>query len=267
MPSAASCGSSTSRTSAAPAALPAACSRPSKTAATTSCCWTTTSWSNPKASSGCSRSRTTASKPTIVGGHMFDLYNRSVLHTFGEVVNPYRIVPALPSADMETAARFQRRRTCARPPWLHRRVDVDYNGWWMCLIPTTVIREIGLSLPLFIKWDDAEYGLRAKDARLPHGLPARLGRLARVLDRQGRPRRLAGLLPRAQPARHDAAPQPVRARRPRAARIVSSGRQAPRVDAVLHRPRPRSRRCEDLLKGPDRPATRCSPPSCRKSTR
>ena len=26
--------------------------------------------------------------PTIVGGHMFDLYNRTVLHTFGEVVNP-----------------------------------------------------------------------------------------------------------------------------------------------------------------------------------
>ena len=24
-------------------------------------------------------------------------------------------------------------------PWLHRRVDVDYNGWWMCLIPTEVI--------------------------------------------------------------------------------------------------------------------------------
>jgi len=46
--------------------------------------------------------------------------------------------------------------------WLHRRCDVDYNGWWMCLIPTKVIREIGLSLPLFIKWDDSEYGLRAK---------------------------------------------------------------------------------------------------------
>jgi len=28
---------------------------------------------------------------------------------------------------------------------------VDYNGWWMTLIPVEVIREIGLSLPLFIK--------------------------------------------------------------------------------------------------------------------
>ncbi|MDP9981863.1 galactofuranosylgalactofuranosylrhamnosyl-N-acetylglucosaminyl-diphospho-decaprenol beta-1,5/1,6-galactofuranosyltransferase [Pseudarthrobacter oxydans] len=102
-------------------------------------------------------------KPTIVGGHMFDLYNRSVLHTFGEVVDPYRIVPALPHADMETRHDFSVA-NLRQTPWLHRRVDVDYNGWWMCLIPTKVIREIGLSLPLFIKWDDAEYGLRAREA-------------------------------------------------------------------------------------------------------
>ena len=104
--------------------------------------------------------------PAIIGGHMFDLYNRSVLHTFGEVVDPFRIVPAQPHADMELRHDFgvaNLRQTA----WLHRRVDVDYNGWWMCLIPTKVIREIGLSLPLFIKWDDAEYGLRAKEAGYP----------------------------------------------------------------------------------------------------
>ena len=37
----------------------------------------------------------------------------------------------------------------------------------MCLIPTKVIKEIGLSLPMFIKWDDAEFGLRARDAGYP----------------------------------------------------------------------------------------------------
>jgi galactofuranosylgalactofuranosylrhamnosyl-N-acetylglucosaminyl-diphospho-decaprenol beta-1,5/1,6-galactofuranosyltransferase len=41
-------------------------------------------------------------------------------------------------------------------------VDVDYNAWWMCLIPRVVAEDIGLPLPLFIKWDDAEYGLRAR---------------------------------------------------------------------------------------------------------
>ena len=37
----------------------------------------------------------------------------------------------------------------------------------MCLIPTRVIDEIGLALPVFIKWDDAEYGVRASE----HGYP------------------------------------------------------------------------------------------------
>jgi galactofuranosylgalactofuranosylrhamnosyl-N-acetylglucosaminyl-diphospho-decaprenol beta-1,5/1,6-galactofuranosyltransferase len=102
-------------------------------------------------------------KPTIVGGHMFDLYNRTVLHTFGEVVNPYRFQPSLPSDDMTLGHDFMRS-NLRSTSWMHRRVDVDYNGWWMCLIPTEVIRQIGLSLPVFIKWDDAEYGLRAKEA-------------------------------------------------------------------------------------------------------
>ncbi|GMA20324.1 glycosyltransferase [Arsenicicoccus piscis] len=105
-------------------------------------------------------------KPTLVGGHMFDLLNRSALHTFGEIVEPYRWQPALPAANQILGHDFNRR-GLRETPWLHQRVDVDYNGWWMCLIPTKVIKEIGLSLPIFIKWDDSEYGLRAKEAGYP----------------------------------------------------------------------------------------------------
>jgi galactofuranosylgalactofuranosylrhamnosyl-N-acetylglucosaminyl-diphospho-decaprenol beta-1,5/1,6-galactofuranosyltransferase len=50
---------------------------------------------------------------------------------------------------------------------LHRRVDVDYNAWWCCLIPRRVVEDLGLPLPLFIKWDDAEYGLRAAQCGYP----------------------------------------------------------------------------------------------------
>jgi galactofuranosylgalactofuranosylrhamnosyl-N-acetylglucosaminyl-diphospho-decaprenol beta-1,5/1,6-galactofuranosyltransferase len=50
---------------------------------------------------------------------------------------------------------------------MHRRIDVDYTAWWMCLIPLEVIKSIGYSLPLFIKWDDAEFGLRAGKAGFP----------------------------------------------------------------------------------------------------
>jgi galactofuranosylgalactofuranosylrhamnosyl-N-acetylglucosaminyl-diphospho-decaprenol beta-1,5/1,6-galactofuranosyltransferase len=102
-------------------------------------------------------------KPTIVGGHMFDLYSRTTLHTFGEVVDPYRLSWISPDNDIEYRHDF-RQRNLRQTPWMHRRVDVDFNGWWMCLIPTAIIREIGLSLPVFIKWDDAEYSLRAKEA-------------------------------------------------------------------------------------------------------
>jgi galactofuranosylgalactofuranosylrhamnosyl-N-acetylglucosaminyl-diphospho-decaprenol beta-1,5/1,6-galactofuranosyltransferase len=106
-----------------------------------------------------------ARRPTIVGGHMFSLFSRSRLHSFGEIVQPWRFwwqsAPGV-FGDWDFAARNLR---SAR--WLHKRVDVDFNGWFMCLIPRRVLAEIGLSLPLFIKWDDSEFGLRAKEAGYP----------------------------------------------------------------------------------------------------
>ena len=106
-----------------------------------------------------------ARRPTIVGGHMFSLYAKSRLHSFGEIVQPWKFwwqsAPGV-FGDWDFSARNLR---SAR--WLHKRVDVDFNGWFMCLIPREVIAEIGLSLPLFLKWDDSEYGLRAKAAGYP----------------------------------------------------------------------------------------------------
>ncbi|MDP3967385.1 MAG: glycosyltransferase [Nocardioides sp.] len=106
-----------------------------------------------------------ARRPTIVGGHMFSLYARARLHSFGEVVHPWRFwwqsAPGVFN-DWDFGARNLR---SAR--WLHRRVDVDFNGWYMCLIPRVTLEEVGLSLPLFIKWDDSEFGLRAREAGYP----------------------------------------------------------------------------------------------------
>ena len=106
-----------------------------------------------------------ARRPTIVGGHMFSIYSRSRLHSFGEIVQPWKfwwMTPLDGFSDWDLAARNIR---SAR--WLHKRVDVDFNGWFMCLIPRRVLDEIGLSLPIFIKWDDLEFGLRAKAAGYP----------------------------------------------------------------------------------------------------
>jgi galactofuranosylgalactofuranosylrhamnosyl-N-acetylglucosaminyl-diphospho-decaprenol beta-1,5/1,6-galactofuranosyltransferase len=106
-----------------------------------------------------------ARRPTIVGGHMFSLFSRARLHSFGEVVKNWRFwwesAPGV-FTDWDFAGRNLR-----SSRWLHKRVDVDYNGWFMCLIPRLVLEEIGLSLPLFLKWDDSEFGLRAKKAGYP----------------------------------------------------------------------------------------------------
>jgi galactofuranosylgalactofuranosylrhamnosyl-N-acetylglucosaminyl-diphospho-decaprenol beta-1,5/1,6-galactofuranosyltransferase len=106
-----------------------------------------------------------ARRPTLVGAHMFSLYARSQLHSFGEQVARWRFwwgpaARVTPEYDLAN-------RNLRATRWLHNRVDVDYNGTWMCLIPRVVLEEIGLLLPLFIKWDDAEYGLRAQAAGYP----------------------------------------------------------------------------------------------------
>ena len=103
-----------------------------------------------------------AREPMLVGGQMLSLQARSQLSTMGEVVdrNQFLWRPAPRTEAHHDLAE----RTLRRTPWLHRRVDVDYNAWWMCLIPRSVAEELGLPLPLFIKWDDAEYGLRARAA-------------------------------------------------------------------------------------------------------
>jgi galactofuranosylgalactofuranosylrhamnosyl-N-acetylglucosaminyl-diphospho-decaprenol beta-1,5/1,6-galactofuranosyltransferase len=106
-----------------------------------------------------------ARRPTIVGGHMFSLHDRSLLHAFAEAIAPYKWWWG---AAPNTRNRHDfGRRNLRNTPWLHRRADADYNGWWMCLIPARIIREIGLALPVFIKWDDAEYGVRAKKQGYP----------------------------------------------------------------------------------------------------
>ena len=102
--------------------------------------------------------------PTIVGGHMFDMYKKSVLNAFAEKVDQYRFLwgPGEGLGNHDFAVSGLR-----SSPILHRRWDADYNGWWMCLIPVRIIRDAGLPLPVFIKWDDAEYSLRARTLGFP----------------------------------------------------------------------------------------------------
>ena len=120
-----------------------------------------------------------AKSPILVGGQMLNLQDRSQLRTSGEQVNRADFMwGAAPHAvyDHDFAKyplgylgtqeeELDPRKITSRA--LHRRIDVEFNGWWMCLFPRVVAERMGLPLPLFIKWDDTEYSLRAGKAGFP----------------------------------------------------------------------------------------------------
>nr|WP_308214115.1 glycosyltransferase [Williamsia deligens] len=109
-----------------------------------------------------------AKDPMLVGGQMLNLQERSHLHSMGEAID--RGVFMWTSAPFVTYdhdfSKYPLRDT-ENSKDLHRRIDVDGNGWWMCMIPRVCAEDIGLPMPLFIKWDDWEYALRARVAGYP----------------------------------------------------------------------------------------------------
>ena len=120
-----------------------------------------------------------ARTPILVGGQMLNLQDRAQLRTTGEAVDRSTFMwgaaehavydhdfSKYPLGYVGTQEEeLDPRKTTSRA--LHRRIDVDYNGWWMNLFPRAVAEQLGLPLPLFIKWDDTEYALRAKEAGYP----------------------------------------------------------------------------------------------------
>lgn len=97
--------------------------------------------------------------PTVVGGQMLDLAEPGTVQAAAE-----RVVPGVfwwAGADERTSTHDHAAVPLPDAPWVHERRDADYNGWWMCQFPLEVVRRIGFVLPLFLKWDDAEYSLRA----------------------------------------------------------------------------------------------------------
>ncbi|MGH3643467.1 MAG: glycosyltransferase, partial [Mycobacterium sp.] len=108
--------------------------------------------------------------PTLVGGQMLNLQEPSHLHVMGEMVDQANFMwsGAVNTEYDHNFAKYPLNdEEEYRSKLLHRRIDVDFNGWWMCMIPRSVAEELGQPVPLFIKWDDVEYGLRAGE----HGYP------------------------------------------------------------------------------------------------
>nr|WP_277350848.1 glycosyltransferase [Rhodococcus sp. HNM0569] len=109
-----------------------------------------------------------AKTPMLVGGQMLNLQERSHLHTMGEVIDRGAVMwTGAPNTEYDHDFAKYPLSDRDNSKGLHRRIDVDGNGWWMCMIPREAAEQIGLPMPLFIKWDDWEFALRAKAAGYP----------------------------------------------------------------------------------------------------
>ncbi|HEY5247398.1 MAG TPA: glycosyltransferase, partial [Dermatophilaceae bacterium] len=103
-----------------------------------------------------------ARRPILVGGHMFDAAAPTTLYRLGEMLDRRRFTwTSLPGTPMNTDLAHT---PVSEHGWLGPAYSVDFQPWWMCLVPRAAVESIGLPMPFFLKWDDVEFGLRAKAA-------------------------------------------------------------------------------------------------------
>jgi galactofuranosylgalactofuranosylrhamnosyl-N-acetylglucosaminyl-diphospho-decaprenol beta-1,5/1,6-galactofuranosyltransferase len=91
--------------------------------------------------------------PTTLGGQMLDLHRPTTLYASHERVKFETLELYNPCKGIDLAI--------TRPADLFGRIHYsDYNAWWFCSIPASTCRAIGLPLPMFVRHDDVEYGVR-----------------------------------------------------------------------------------------------------------
>ena len=90
-------------------------------------------------------------KNAMLGGTMFRSDTPCILHAAGESLTLEGIQNRKIGLDMQDIKNV-----------LLNELDeqADYLGWWYCCIPVSQFGKTGFSLPLFVQYDDIEYGLR-----------------------------------------------------------------------------------------------------------
>ena len=97
-----------------------------------------------------------AQEDVAIGAAMFDALRPTVVHEAGAWLGKAnRIEPYCHEVDLGDP----------RQLWhFNARVRTDYNAWWFCIVPTKMVRKVGLPAPVFIRGDDFEYGQRLSEA-------------------------------------------------------------------------------------------------------
>lgn len=106
---------------------------------------------------------TYAGERHCIGGAMLDIHAPARLFTCGDRLNPDR--PAIINIAPEKACDDVT--TDAGRDFVARHHKPDFNGWWCFAFPVEAVRQCGLPLPLFIRGDDVEFGLRLSRTGFP----------------------------------------------------------------------------------------------------
>lgn len=93
----------------------------------------------------------TFDRPLFVGGQMLIENQPTVQFEAGAFYRNGRLAPVGQGLDLAEVSALLANEKDAHPA---------YNAWWYCCMPLDVVDRAGLPLPLFIKTDDVEYGLR-----------------------------------------------------------------------------------------------------------
>lgn len=90
-------------------------------------------------------------KNMSIGGTMIRLSDKITQHEAGAIWDGKRIINLGKNMKLTEWSSVLHNEDLQKP---------NYNAWWFCCFPITCLYTVGCPLPLFIKTDDIEYGLR-----------------------------------------------------------------------------------------------------------
>lgn len=109
-----------------------------------------------------------ASRPTIIGTGMFSAERPTELVSHAEAVRE----PDFMWGPVDGVREPIDVAGTTPDQWdfLEQHQPINYTGWWGTLLPPGTVADLGLPAPYFLKWDDAEYGLRATRRGYDHAV-------------------------------------------------------------------------------------------------
>jgi len=92
-------------------------------------------------------------KDVCISGIMLDSHNPNIVYEAGAQVSDGNLIPLKHGADISTDEGLLA---------LEERDHIDFANWTYFCVPVSLVKEHGLPLPMFVREDDVEYGLRLK---------------------------------------------------------------------------------------------------------